>query len=435
MHKNKKTFHWEDSTDTEAIDIAFGRRNGKARQNWINNFVGGKDHASPRYLTTKLNSITRCLFRNVDDELLEYVNEDGSLLNQNVIPMVLVNGSRGTGVGWSSRVPKYNPTEIIKNIRRKFKDLPVEEMTPWYKGFNGTVEKYEAEDKRGYFTYGLVDYNKKEGTCHIKELPVGKCIEGYHKFLKSRSIGTEKNDYNPLIQKFEKTGDAKKVGFRVTFNPDHAPHDIKDVIEKLDLKTKISIDNMHLYNTRGQIEKFHSAEKILEDFYTIRLHWYDSRKAKMLSNLESCCEELTNTIAFVRLVKKLNFDFLTKNSKDLQTYFKNLSVDAVRPEEQVGCDYGIYQSLLSLPLSTFFDESLEKLEAKQSETKAEMDALSKKTNIDLWEDDLKAFQTEWDKEEESSKSNVMAQQENQVEEEDILQREVALEEITLQGPL
>ncbi|GAU18287.1 hypothetical protein TSUD_201750 [Trifolium subterraneum] len=95
----------------------------------------------------------------------------------------------------------------------------------------------------------------------------------------------------------------------------------------------------------------------------------------MLSNLKSCCKELTNTVDFVRLVRKLKFNFIIKNSKDLQTYFKNLSVDAVRPEEQVGCDYGIYQSLLSLPLSTFFDESLEKLEAKQSETEAEIDAL------------------------------------------------------------
>lgn len=34
-----------------------------------------------------------------------------------IIPMVLVNGAEGIGTGWSTKVPNYNPREIVENIR------------------------------------------------------------------------------------------------------------------------------------------------------------------------------------------------------------------------------------------------------------------------------------------------------------------------------
>lgn len=38
---------------------------------------GGKDHASPRYIFTSLAPITRKIFRKEDDEVLNYLNDDG----------------------------------------------------------------------------------------------------------------------------------------------------------------------------------------------------------------------------------------------------------------------------------------------------------------------------------------------------------------------
>ena len=59
--------------------------------------------------------------------------------------MVLVNGSEGIGVGWSSSVPCFNPLDIIKNIRHKIHDEEMEEMTPWYSGFIGEIKKVEGK--------------------------------------------------------------------------------------------------------------------------------------------------------------------------------------------------------------------------------------------------------------------------------------------------
>lgn len=40
-------------------------------------FQGGKDHASARYIYTRLSPITRFLFPKDDDLLLDFLNEDG----------------------------------------------------------------------------------------------------------------------------------------------------------------------------------------------------------------------------------------------------------------------------------------------------------------------------------------------------------------------
>lgn len=32
--------------------------------------------------------------------------------------MVLVNGAEGIGTGWMTKIPNYNPREIIANLKR-----------------------------------------------------------------------------------------------------------------------------------------------------------------------------------------------------------------------------------------------------------------------------------------------------------------------------
>ena len=59
-----------------------------------------------------------------------------------VIPMVLINGVDGIGTGWSSKVPNYNPRDVISNLRRKIEGDNLEPMKPYYAGFTGEVSQY-----------------------------------------------------------------------------------------------------------------------------------------------------------------------------------------------------------------------------------------------------------------------------------------------------
>lgn len=44
---------------------------------------GGKDAASARYIYTKLSGLARHLFNEADDQLLDYLNEDGQRIEPN----------------------------------------------------------------------------------------------------------------------------------------------------------------------------------------------------------------------------------------------------------------------------------------------------------------------------------------------------------------
>jgi DNA topoisomerase II len=74
---------------------------------------GGKDAASPRYIFTRLEAITRTIFHPEDDQLLKYLDDDGQSIEPEhycpVIPTVLVNGSDGIGTGWSTVRGRFAP--------------------------------------------------------------------------------------------------------------------------------------------------------------------------------------------------------------------------------------------------------------------------------------------------------------------------------------
>lgn len=105
---------------------------------------GGKEAASPRYIFTSLNPVTRALFHESDDAVLNYLEEEGQSIEPDyylpIMPLSLVNGAEGIGTGWSTFIPCFNPRDIVENLKRLMKNEPFEMMYPWYKGFTGSIE-------------------------------------------------------------------------------------------------------------------------------------------------------------------------------------------------------------------------------------------------------------------------------------------------------
>ena len=135
--------------------------------------MGGSDSASPRYIHTELNRIVDLIYPSQDFPILTYNDDDGILVEPKyyvpIIPMVLVNGMKGIGTGFSTTIPQYNPKEIIKNIEYKLNKQPYTIIHPWYKGFTGTIEKIH---KKLYVTKGKYNIINKD-TLVINELPIG----------------------------------------------------------------------------------------------------------------------------------------------------------------------------------------------------------------------------------------------------------------------
>ena len=77
---------------------------------------GGKDAASPRYIHTYLQPYVKALVPSDDFGVLEYRDDDGTLVEPEwyapILPMLLVNGARGIGTGYSTFIPPCDPAVL-----------------------------------------------------------------------------------------------------------------------------------------------------------------------------------------------------------------------------------------------------------------------------------------------------------------------------------
>lgn len=141
--------------------------------------TGGKDSASARYIFTKMSPLTRMIFHPHDDPLLKHEYDDNLKIEPvwyvPIIPMVLVNGAEGIGTGWMTKIPNYNPREIVANIRKMLDDEEPKRMLPWYKNFLGTID--DGGDQR-YVISGEIAVIGND-LLEITELPVGTWTQNY----------------------------------------------------------------------------------------------------------------------------------------------------------------------------------------------------------------------------------------------------------------
>ena len=131
--------------------------------------MGGKDAASPRYIFTQLNDKVDQLFPRLDDPLLTYTEDDGTLVEPEyfvpTLPTVLVNGCDGIGTGYSTSIPCYNPKDIVHNIKRVLNNKEQVDMIPWYSNFQGSIVEI---DKHKYETRGVVNKISEKRVAHYR---------------------------------------------------------------------------------------------------------------------------------------------------------------------------------------------------------------------------------------------------------------------------
>lgn len=141
---------------------------------------GGKDAASPRYIFTNLNPLTRLVFNPKDDPLFDYLNDDGLRVEPEfycpILPMVLVNGAEGIGTGWAVKIPNYNVKDLINNLKRLINKEEPFAMKPYYKNFKGSIHYLDDTRFIANGECALIEDesdSKNDYTIEISELPIG----------------------------------------------------------------------------------------------------------------------------------------------------------------------------------------------------------------------------------------------------------------------
>ena len=265
--------------------------------------MGGKDHASPRYVFTQLSPLAELIYHPADAPLYTPLEDDGQKIEPMhylpVIPMLLVNGGSGIGTGWSTTIPSYNPLEIIQQLQHRLDNKPMHRMKPWYKDFKGTIEPIQGTTKfavTGVYTWSSAN------TIVITELPVGTWTNTYKEMLERCIDGCgafQKGDIVSLQGKYTDT----IVHFKVKMSSGCAKRlRANGLVKAFKLQSTLDIGNMHAFGANGNMKKYSNEIEILEEFYHHRLALYTDRKEHQTGAYRQSIEKLKQKIKFIELV-------------------------------------------------------------------------------------------------------------------------------------
>ena len=399
--------------------------------------AAGQDSASERYIFTQLNKLTRLIYRQEDDAVLTYIDDDGQMVEPiyyaPAIPMILVNGTKGIGTGFSTEVLQYNPLQIIAYVRAMLSSTSVADrpvIEPYFKGFKGTIRNIGAPATNvasatfGAATSVAAKYLIKgtyeiiaDRKVRITELPIGTWTDDYKVFLeklmespavadKDKGDKADKADKGvgvPVLKEYNDMSTDTVVDITVTFHPSypHTPKDLQAAIidadagtnklEKLlGLFTTQSTTNMNLFDAREKLRKYATIYDIIEDYYVERLSLYAKRKAAMLAQLTNELRVLTNR---ARYIQEVLDDKLELRRQTKEAIFAKMTEHGY---EHIDGDTE-FKYLLKMPMDSVSDENVRHLLSERDTKRAQHQQLADTSIQALWVRDLDELEVEYKK--------------------------------------
>lgn len=363
---------------------------------------GGSDSASERYIFTMLNPMTRHIFPDMDDQVLNYLDDDGTTVEPDyyvpIIPFVLVNGISGIGTGFSCSIPSFNPIDLIRYLKMKIcstmsmENLSSYEFLPYYEGFKGSVSRI---DNHKYLIKGVYEIISDDAI-KITELPIGTWTMPYTTFLESLIDNVDKNGKKlaPIIKDFVSLSTEVSVDFTVTFprgklNDYLSTKDENNIdgVEKLlKLSTTVSTTNMHMFDSKCRLHKYESVHEIINDFYYVRYGLYEKRKQHLLDLCEKRLIKLTNKAKYIIENLNGNIDLRRKSASQVEELLS--SFEFTRIDDS-------YKYLTKMPMDSVTEENVENMIKERDDAKEEYIALNNTSIENMWLKELESLEVHY----------------------------------------
>ena len=363
--------------------------------------MGGEDSAQSRYIFTKLSKITRLIFKQDDDNLCNYLNDDGFPIEPEyyypIIPMILVNGTTGIGTGFSSDIPKHDPKKIIKWILNKLDNKENGIITPYYRGFEGRIEPTSPGKFITRGKYEIVN----NSTINITELPIGVWTEKYILTLDKISVERGKENAKNFVRSYVDNSTDKKVNISIKMNPitldkwrnKFGKDGINTLDNRLKLTSSLSYNNIHLFNAKGQITEYKSTEEILKEWFVLRLDIYNKRRELLLKVLKHQLDIIEHKVKFINEIINETFEIRNVKKNVLHENLENKGYPKfINSKNIMSYDY-----LLTMDFYKLTEEEIQDLNNKKETKETEYNTLLNKKGSDLWKEDLELLQKEYDK--------------------------------------
>jgi DNA topoisomerase-2 len=326
---------------------------------------------APRYIGTKLSDNFRLLYK--DFELLEHKEEEGELIEPYyflpIIPTVLLNGSSGIAVGFSSNILNRDVKSLVEACQRVLMDKKPGDIKPHLNGFLGDFIQ-DSENHKKWIIRGKFQ-RTNSSTVKITELPPSMTYEKYEEVL-------DKLVDDKLIVAYDDNC-KDNIDYTIKFT--------RVDLEKLDDERLIKLlkleeSSTEIYSTLdefGKLKIFESTEEIISYFVEFRLDYYSKRKQFILDKLNRELKILSNRGRFIKAI--LDGKIVVNNVAKLEI---------IKQIETLGLETidDSYDYLLRMPIYSLTKEMFEKLKEDFVSKKEEIKKMEETDSKDMYLLDL-----------------------------------------------
>ena len=334
---------------------------------------GGKDSASPRYIFTHLSKNFKELFHPEDFNILDYLDDDGFSIEPRYyipnLPIILINGSKGIGTGFSTDIPCFNPKDIKDRLLKltENEDCEIEELTPWYKGFTGKIIKIETNK---WTSHGI--YEVKNNKIIITELPIGTWTEDYKIFL-------DKLETDEIIYSYKNNSTDTTIHFELSLSLENIIQwtNNREIEKKLKLFSHISGKNMYVFDENDKIVKMESAEEIIFRFWKIRNEYYIKRQKYIINKIKNELDIIISKITFINDVINENVKVFRQTLEFINSQLETKNYSKIENS---------YRYLTDMKIHSFSKDTIDTLTVKMNTLTEEHTKISNMKLKDFWND-------------------------------------------------
>lgn len=328
--------------------------------------------AAPRYIFTKQSNIMKYVFRKEDDAILPTQIFEGDEIEPRyflpIIPMILVNGSKAIGNGYSQTIYPRNVKSIIQYLKKRIKTNVVEfDVCPSWDGFKGTVQKDNEKENKYLIDCDFIRVNTT--TIQIDEVPISF---SYNKYINKLNELEDKGIIKTYIDKCDPKKDVFNI--EVKCSREFIKQNDETIKHILGLTTTIT-ENFTIINNELKIIDFQNVQDVIDYYYQIRYTSYEKRKKYQLNQMKYDLEVLSNKIRFIKSINEGKIVLKGKSKNELTEELFDLLY--------IKCDNS-YDYLLNMSLHSLTKYKEDELQKKHDILKNEI-AIYQNTDIkDIW---------------------------------------------------
>ena len=313
--------------------------------------------------------------------------------------MVLVNGSKGIGTGFSTEIMCYNPKDIIAYLKNKLKSIINDnvEFLPYYEGFTGEILK--LADTKFLFKGKYEVLKGEQDKIRVTELPIGYWTEDFKELIESLiepGVDKDGKKIQATIKDYDDMSKDTDVDFTITFmkgkleelENSKGDHGCNGLEKTLKLYTTNSTTNMHLFDANDTLQKYNKISDIIDAYYETRLKMYGTRKEYMIDALQKELVILSNKAKYIKENLDGTIDLRKKKKEQVTEMLQSKGYDKIDDDQD-------YKYLVKMPMDSVTEENVEKLLKEKGNKETELETVKSTTINKMWLTELETLKIQY----------------------------------------